>query len=79
MKKIWNTVNGLNVNTDIKNKLYIGILMLLTGIIGAVVWLLLGRLMVPDLGGLICFIGYSATVFGFIGGILYLYNHDFPK
>lgn len=36
-----------------------------------------GRLFLPGIDWLICFMGYPAMFIGLLGGTLYLYNHEF--
>lgn len=77
MKKLWNVVNGLDVKRDVKTGLFFWILIIANICIGAGLWLLFGRLFLPEIVWLLCFIGYPAIFVGFFGGILYIYNHEF--
>lgn len=77
MKKLWKMVNESSMKRKVKNSIYVTILMLLNALAGAVLWLLVGRLILPGIDWLICFVGYPAVFVGFIGGTMYLYNHEF--
>ena len=77
MKILWNVVNELKIKKEAKNKIYLAILILINIVTGGVVWLTLGRFILPGRDWLLCFMGYSAILVGFFGGLLYLYNHDF--
>ena len=77
MKKVWITVNKCNVKCETKNKIFIGLLIVLNALIGGLLWLSLGRWVLPELLWMICFMGYPAVFIGAFGGILYLYNHEF--
>ncbi|MCR4610948.1 MAG: hypothetical protein K5644_03525 [Lachnospiraceae bacterium] len=77
MKKLWNIVSRFNINNNKKSALYIISLTLLSIIIGACIWLLVGRFFLPELAGLFCFMGYPALFIGLFGGTVYLYNHEF--
>lgn len=74
MKKLWEMVNRLNVKEGTKNSLFLSALVGLACLAGCLVWVLLGRLMVPGAEGLVCFAGYPAVFIGFVGGIMYLYR-----
>ena len=77
MKRIWNAINETKISKATKNKLYLGVLIAINVLIGGGAWLLLGRLVLPGIDWLLCFMGYPAIFIGFFGGILYLYNHEF--
>lgn len=77
MNKLWNAINGLNIKRVSKNKLYLMTTIFTNIIIGGAAWLILGRLILPGTGWLFCFMGYPAVFIGFLGGILFLYNHEF--
>lgn len=77
MKRLWNVINEMNIKKKIKNKLYIGVLIAINIVMGGVAWLLFGRLVLPEIEWLFCFMGYPAIFIGFFGGMLYLYNHEF--
>ena len=71
MKQLWNVVNGLDVRKDAKARVFLWLLAV------AKLWLLIGRIFLPEIEWLICFMGYPAIFVGFFGGSLYLYNHEF--
>lgn len=77
MKRLWNIINEMKMKRAAKNKLYLGALILINIVIGGAIWLTLGRIILPGVDWLICFMGYPAVFVGFFGGMLYLYNHDF--
>ena len=77
MKRLWNAINETKISKATKNKLYLGVLIAISVLIGGGAWLLLGRLVLPGIDWLLCFMGYPAIFIGFFGGILYLYNHEF--
>lgn len=77
MKMLWNIVNKLDINTDTKNKLYIGALIIVNMLIGALVWFVLNKTLNCFENTLICFIGYPGLIIGLFGGTIYLYNHNF--
>ena len=77
MKRLWNAINETKISKATKNKLYLGVLIAINVLIGGGAWLLLGRLVLPGIDWLLCFMGYPAIFAGFFGGILYLYNHEF--
>lgn len=77
MKRLWNAINETKIRKATKNKFYLGVLITINVLIGGGAWLLLGRLVLPGIDWLLCFMGYPAIFIGFFGGILYLYNHEF--
>ena len=76
MRKLWSVVNNMKMGSSDKNNLFVLTLFTICGILGALVWLAIGRVILPDITWLFCFAGYPA-VFGFFGGGFYLYNHEF--
>ena len=77
MKQLWNVINGLEARKDVKAKVFLWLLAVANILIGAGLWLLIGRIFLPEIEWLIFFRGYPAIFIGFFGGILYLYNHEF--
>lgn len=77
MNALWMAVNGFTMKSTTKNIIYVGLRMLANVVIGGIAWCLVGRLFLPQIEWLICFMGYQAVFVGFLGGILYLYNHEF--
>lgn len=77
MKKLWTMINELKIKKRMKNKLYLVLMILLNVSIGGLIWLAFGRLILPGIDCLLCFMGYPAIFVGFFGGILYLFNHEF--
>lgn len=77
MKFLWEKIQSLKIGIRYKSKLYIFILMMLMAIVGVVIWLIIGRRFLPGIDWLICFIGYPAVLLGYLGGLIYLCNHEF--
>lgn len=77
MKRTWQKINSYMFKKDTKNRLFLLIQILWSGVLGAIAWGVIGRLFLPGMDWLLCFIGYPAIFVGFFGGILYLYNHEF--
>ncbi len=77
MKRLWNVINEMKIKKEIKNKLYLGVSIAISIVMGGVAWVLFGRLVLPGIDWLLCFMGCPAIFIGFFGGILYLYNHEF--
>ena len=77
MKQLWNVINGLEARKDVKAKVFLWLLAVANILIGAGLWLLIGRIFLPGIEWLICFMGYPAMFIGLFGGLIYLYNHEF--
>ncbi len=77
MKRIWNVIDGFNIGKNFKNRLYIGLLIVVNTVLGGLIWLLFGRMVLPGIDWLLCFMGYPAIFVGLIGGTLYLCDHEF--
>ncbi len=77
MKKLWNIINRLETKKSMKNRIFLVSLIFVNIVIGGTIWLLIGRLLLPGIDWLICFMGYPVVFIGFFGGVLYLYNHEF--
>lgn len=77
MKRLWTILNKSNLKYDVKNRIFIAVMTIISSILGGFVWLVLGRMIFPEISWLICFIGYPGIVKGFFGSILYIYNHEF--
>ena len=75
MKRLWIIVNGFDVKSTVKTKLFLGLLLAMNIVMGAGIWLTVVRLFLPGVDWLICFMGYPAVFMGLFGGIFYLYNH----
>lgn len=60
-----------------KNLIFICVCVAVSVLAGAAIWLLLGRLLLPEVLWLLCFMGYSGVFAGFVGSVFYLYNHQF--
>lgn len=77
MKRMWNIIDSFKVKRETKNRLFIWSQIMFYALAGAVVWVLLGRLVLPGIDWLLCFIGYPAIFIGFFGSVLFLYNNEF--
>ena len=77
MKTLWNMVNQIDVKNTWKNNLFLVLFILINMVLGACAWLLLGRLILPGTGWLLCFMGYPAIFVGLFGGVIYLYRNQF--
>lgn len=74
MKKIEKLISVFHLTTEQKQYAFIMFNVLICGIMGAVLWAVIGRYMLSSLSWLFCFIGYPAVFIGFCGSILYLYR-----
>lgn len=74
MKKIEKLISTLHMTTEQKQNVFIMFNVLICGIMGAVLWAVVGRYMLSSLSWLFCFMGYPAVFIGFCGSILYLYR-----
>lgn len=77
MRKIWKYLQQSDLRKGTKNRVFIAFVTMSMSMIGAAAWLLIGRLFLPQMEWLLCFIGYSGVYAGLFGSILYLYNHEF--
>ncbi|MDO4467268.1 MAG: hypothetical protein Q4C49_09750 [Bacillota bacterium] len=77
MKRIWNIIDKTACSKKTKNTMYISTAICINLLLGAILWIVLGQMIFPDILGLLCFSGYPAIFFGLFGGILFLYNHEF--
>lgn len=77
MKKIWSIVNHLEWKPENKRRLFLFFMIMFSNVCGALLWLTIGRVLLPEYVWLYCFMGYPAVLIGYFGGIIYLYNHEF--
>ena len=73
---IWKILDQKAWNPIRKQKVFLVCSMLIFCLLGGAVWGLVGRWFVPDITGLLCFVGYPGIFLGFFGGILYLWRQD---
>lgn len=73
-KMLWNAVKKINTRVD-RRRLFILISVLLNAILGLILWLIIGRIYLPQIEWMVCFVGYPAVLAGYIGGITYLYRN----
>lgn len=77
MHKIWNRVNNMKLSSYDKSRFFVFIITALSCFCGALIWVTVGRLILPEMRWLFCFAGYPAVFVGVFGGSLYLFNHEF--
>lgn len=77
MNKLWNAINKLRIKKNMKNKLFLSVLIIINLIFGFLLWMALGRFVLLGIDWLVCFLGYPAYFIGYFGGTIYLYNHEF--
>lgn len=77
MKRMWNIIDSFKVKRETQNRLFIWSQIMFYALAGAVVWVLLGRLVLPGIDWILCFIGYPAIFIGFFDSVLFLYNNEF--
>ena len=72
---IWNYVNKLNLKPKTRQRLFLAAVSLLWGLVGALLWVLLGSKIFPGrIDWMLCFIGYPAVILGFLSGIYYIFK-----
>ena len=77
MRKLWSFVERLNLKSEAKTNLYVGLLIFINIVLGGAAWMLFGRLLLPGMDWLFCFMAYPAAFVGFFGGEIYIFNHEF--
>ncbi len=77
MRKLWNVLNGLDIKYDVKTAIFLCVSVAVNLGLGAGLWFLFGRILLPEIEWLFCFMGYPAIFVGFLGGVIYLYSHEF--
>ncbi len=77
MKSLWKIIDESDVSVNWKSKLYVASSTILSGLLGFVLWLVIGRLFFESMWSMLCFIGYPAVFLGFFNSIIVLYNNDF--
>ena len=75
-KRMWQSISRMSLSKETKQKIFLFDSVIIYGLLGGIVWLLLGQWILPDISWAICFVGYSAVFAGFFKGILFLYNQD---
>ncbi|MBQ4253836.1 MAG: hypothetical protein II712_03315 [Erysipelotrichaceae bacterium] len=76
-KALWNAVNKLSISPKKRRLVFLLILSAFYALGGLGLWLLIGqRMFAGRTDWLICFIGYPAIIFGFLFGMLYLFNNE---
>lgn len=77
MKTLWNTVNKLHFTKGGKNSAFLFLNAVFFSILGAVLWIPVHIYTLNCVFSLFYFVGYPGFFIGVVGGILYLYRHDF--
>lgn len=77
MHKIWTLVNQLKIAKAKKVRLFLCLMTCISGLAGSFIWLIIARSWLKSLAWLLCFIAYPAIFVGIIGGMIYLYKHEF--
>ncbi|MBQ1827377.1 MAG: hypothetical protein II126_05330 [Erysipelotrichaceae bacterium] len=76
-KALWSAVNKLSISPKKRRLVFLLILSSIYALGGLGLWLLIGqRMFAGRTDWLICFIGYPAIIFGFLFGMLYLFNNE---
>jgi len=74
---IWNLISKKNMSPKAKARLFLISVSFLYGLIGFLLWLLIGnKLFEGSKSWMLCFIGLPIVFPGFLTGIFYLYNHE---
>ncbi len=74
-KKLFKWINEKAWNKTTKNKIFIVCSVLSFCFVGMILWLPF-MMILPGVETFICFVGYPGFFLGFIGGIVFLYNHE---
>ena len=74
-KHLWNMIDKRSWSLEAKQRIFLILSIIVSGLFGSMIWLLIGRWFLPDIGWGICFAGYPAVFTGFYRGILFLYRH----
>lgn len=77
MQLVWQLVEETELAISTKNRLYITSMTIIDLVLGTLAWCLVGRIFLPGVDWLLCFMGYPAVFGGVIGSVMYLYNHEF--
>ena len=77
MKTLWNFVNTLKLNTVHKNQVFLALSTAGSCLFGLLIWYLIHFFTLNTMPWLFCFISYPGFFIGIIGGVIYLYQHDF--
>lgn len=76
-KRISKVIQQLNMKKQCKNRAFLIVNTIVWGSIGALTGILLNCLKPVGRIEMFCYIGYPAVFIGFMGSILYLYQHEF--
>lgn len=77
MNKLWNYIHEKKWNLENKITLFLFVTTLLPATIGFFIWFILHFFVLNKITWALCFIGYPGYFIGLLGGILYLYRHNF--
>ncbi len=76
-KALWKAISKINTSPKRRRLLFLSMLTAFYALLGLACWLLFGqRMFAGRTDWLICFIGYPAIIFGFLFGMLYLFNNE---
>ncbi len=74
---LWKCIRGTSLKRKQKHRLFLALNVVCYGILGYILWLLLGeRIFVNRAEWLTSFIGYPAVLGGFLSGIMFLFKKD---
>lgn len=76
MKKLWNYIDKKNIKATTKYKFAFFIIVLLSGLLGYILWLIFRNFGLSSGAWMFCFIGYPVLISFYIT-VLYAYNHEF--
>lgn len=77
MKSMWQRIDAIHLDSNKKNIIFIVAMTVKDLLLGAIAWLLLGRMFLSGVEWMLCFMGYPAIFGGVIGSVVYLYNNEF--
>ena len=76
MMKLFTCIDSINLKAEHKFTLFRIVLVLLSAVLGLLMWLLIHSRILSAPDYMICFIGYPAIA-AWIVSVLYCYNHTF--
>lgn len=74
--KVWDWFEKKEWSRIWKERLFLTCLEVFFGLLGVILWLLL-KGWFPGFDILVCLVGYLGFFAGYVGGMLYLYRHEF--
>ncbi len=76
INKIWNLIDNKQIKTENKYRLAFLVFTVISAILGALVWLIIGQRILPGIDNALCFIGLPA-VLSWLFVFIYSCNHSF--